>query len=743
MDRTMLRRAAAGISVLGMTMIGMSALAPLAPASADAPGTVKIVANGEELTKQHGNVDNDPHVDCSFTIVFNGFDSLNGKQVAADLAIQDPSATVGHVVFHHTATISGGHAEIPVPAGAVDFNGMTANHTENGNNDSEKNDTADPNEQTFHVSLDTYAIDAPGDAIAKQKTFWLGGCETSPTVSTVAHVSGGTQLPNASLTDTATFSGLSSVTPTGTVTFNVYGPFGTGVAPTCNSDHLAHAPYTGIPIGTGVVTSPAFVPTHAGTYWWTASYSGDANNASATEECGGANESKTVTPASTTPALATVADATNSGHLPTVLTDTADLTGFGENGPSGTVVFKVWGPYTGDTTPTCTGTPAKTFDAVTAAATTHSGSFSPTAPGVYVWTAVFTPTEGEGTLTEGCNGDNETTTVQTLTISTAASATNGGVLPTSLSDVATLANFIGTPGGTMTFNLYGPFAAGVAPTCTEGKRVAGPLVVTVTGAATESPEFAATVAGTYVWTADYSGDDHNAAAHEGCNGTGESITVTSPPPVCVVNCNPIIPTPSVTPTPAVTVVKTNDAGGHPFAKTNTANNAGDSVDFLAVITNTSSESETITSITDAWGANSAPECAKLINTVLASGASVSCGFTISGYAPPAGSSLVDTVTVSVKDVFNQTANAFDTSTVTTPAAAVLPEVVTTVAPTTTVPPTTTTTLPPARVLPLTGSRTLPFTGTNARVLLLAGLGLILLGLGLLAGSWKVAGQTDR
>ena len=203
---------------------------------------------------------------------------------------------------------------------------------------------------------------------------------------------------------------------------------------------------------------------------------------------------------------------------------------------------------------------------------------------------------------------------------------------------------------------------------------------------------------------------------------------------------PVIPPPVVTNTPStplVSVVKTNDAGGNAFAKSNVAKDAGDKVDFLATITNTSSETETITSITDSYGTVvNSPECASLIGTSLASGASKTCGFTINGYAPPAGSSITNTVAVLVTDVNNKTANASDTSTVSTPTAAVLPEVATTV------PPTTTTTAPPPKaatptaVLPLTGSRTLPFTGTNVRLLLLAGLGLLLVGLGLLVGTWR-------
>ena len=237
---------------------------------------------------------------------------------------------------------------------------------------------------------------------------------------------------------------------------------------------------------------------------------------------------------------------------------------------------------------------------------------------------------------------------------------------------------------------------------------------------------------------------------------------------------------------SLTVAKTNDAAHTGFAKSTTSTGAGEDVQFQVVITNTSTVAVKIGSIQDAYGTANSPECANLVGTTLAAGAHTTCTFTINGYAPPAGQSLTDTVTVGVSqpDNSSNTASAQDTSTVSTPAPQgcgsdcppppcpngcstptptsttapptttppttsttkaptpqVLPEVATTVAPTTTttVPPTTTTAPPQARVLPETASRTLPFTGTNVRLLLLAGLGLILVGLGLMAGTWRQTG----
>src|SRR5439155_24218984 len=81
----------------------------------------------------------------------------------------------------------------------------------------------------------------------------------------------------------ATVSG--SATPTGTVTFNLYGP----ADATCTGSVVFANTQ---PLSAGSATSADYVTTQAGTYHWAASYSGDANNAGVTSAC--ANEAVTV-----------------------------------------------------------------------------------------------------------------------------------------------------------------------------------------------------------------------------------------------------------------------------------------------------------------------------------------------------------------------------------------------------------------------------------------------------------------
>ena len=88
------------------------------------------------------------------------------------------------------------------------------------------------------------------------------------------------------VTDTANLS--SAASPTGTITFTLYGP--------------GDATCTGTPVFTDTqpvtgssASSAGFTPTQSGTYRWIAAYSGDANNQPVSGSCNDTGESVTVT----------------------------------------------------------------------------------------------------------------------------------------------------------------------------------------------------------------------------------------------------------------------------------------------------------------------------------------------------------------------------------------------------------------------------------------------------------------
>ena len=140
--------------------------------------------------------------------------------------------------------------------------------------------------QTGAVTLDSNAVSVCS----------LAGSPTPTTLTTQA--SAAVQLGGL-IHDTATLSG--GVAPTGTITFQLFGP---------NDATCASAPAftsTVTVSGNGSYASTNFTPTSTGTYRWTAAYSGDAANVAAVTACNDTNEDVTVSAtaqiAATTPTL--------------------------------------------------------------------------------------------------------------------------------------------------------------------------------------------------------------------------------------------------------------------------------------------------------------------------------------------------------------------------------------------------------------------------------------------------------
>lgn len=201
------------------------------------------------------------------------------------------------------------------------------------------------------------------------------------------------------LTDQATLSGGAS--PTGTITFRLYGP---------NDTTCAAAPvFTSNPItvaGNGTyVSAPGFTPAALGVYRWIASYSGDAGNAAVAGACNDANESATITTA--TPTIVTAASA--GGLRGTVLTDQATLSG--AFNPTGSITFRLYGPNDA----TCAAAPVFTSNAITVAGNgTYASApgFTATALGTYRWIAAYSGDGNNAPVAGACNAANETVTIR-------------------------------------------------------------------------------------------------------------------------------------------------------------------------------------------------------------------------------------------------------------------------------------------------------------------------------------------
>jgi len=160
---------------------------------------------------------------------------------------------------------------------------------------------------------------------------------TSRSVSTISvaraqatittQVTASSVVLGGNVSDKATVTGVAGVQPTGTVTFNLYGP-NNG---TCSGPPVFTST---VPLTGSTATSAQFAPSSPGTYNWIASYSGDANYVTVSGVCNDPNETVTVLPGGRYEPL-----------TPTRILDTRDGTGgvFGPVGPGSTVNVQITG----------------------------------------------------------------------------------------------------------------------------------------------------------------------------------------------------------------------------------------------------------------------------------------------------------------------------------------------------------------------------------------------------------------
>jgi len=414
------------------------------------------------------------------------FDDAAASKLPQNGSWAAPNATISAQPTDYVELVADNYP-VPAPAPSAATTLATFNNT-------------DPNGTWSLYVVDDGAPDT--GSIAGGWCLTLTAAKASPTISTQA--SGNVTIGSA-VRDVATVAG--GVSPTGTVTFKLFGPSDTNCAGT--------AVFTSTTaLSAGTATSGDFTASTAGAYRWTALYNGDTANNPATSACNDANESVTVNQVQ--PTVTTTASA--GGPLGTAIHDTAVLAG-GVN-PTGSIIFNLYGPDNA----TCTA-PSKFIDTVTVNGngTYPSASFTPTAPGVYRWTASYVG-DGNNTPTNTlCNDANESATIgkASPSISTQASATVavGGTIR----DVATLGGG-SSPTGTVAFRLFGPNDT----TC------ASPAVFTSTnalaGGVATSGDFTAASAGTYRWTAVYSGDANNDGVTSACNAPNESVSVTKANP---------------------------------------------------------------------------------------------------------------------------------------------------------------------------------------------------------------------
>jgi len=321
---------------------------------------------------------------------------------------------------------------------------------------------------------------------------------TSPTVATT--LSSNSVSIGTAVHDSATLSGVTSDAG-GTVTYTVYSNN------TCTTSVASGGTKT---VTNGIVPdSDAVTFNSAGTFYWQASYSGDANNSSATSDC--TSEQLVVNP--NAPTIATVLSDT-SVAIGTAVHDSATLSGATANA-GGTVTYTVYSDSSCTTSVASGGTKTVTNGVVP-----DSDSVSFNSAGTFYWQAAYSGDANNDPATSACTSEIVTVNPNAPSVATQLSATSvsiGG----SVHDSATLSSATSNAGGTVTYTVYTDSA------CTQGAQAAGTKTVT-NGSVPDSDPITFNSAGTFYWQAVYSGDGNNSGATSTC--TEEQLVVTKNQP---------------------------------------------------------------------------------------------------------------------------------------------------------------------------------------------------------------------
>ena len=339
------------------------------------------------------------------------------------------------------------------------------------------------------------------------------------TLTASANVTLGTTAP--ALTVAAVLAG--GFHPTGSITFTVTGPN--------NLTNTQTVPVT----GNGAYTAGVVLPTSAavtGSYTWSASYTGDANDNAVSVTGTAANGGQTiVSPAG--PALTTTLSAASVtlSNAAVVLGDAAMLSG--GYSPTGTITFTLIAPG-GSTVDT--ETINVSGNGTYATPTGYTLPTSGTVIGTYQWNASYSG-DANNSTTGDTGAANERVMVSvaspTITGTPSAATVTPSVSTAPLRDSAVLTGGY-APTGTITFTLIGP----------DGTTLDTETVTAVGNGTYTTPNgytlpTTGNVLGTYQWNVTYSGDANNNPAAD-INASHEQVVVGVAAPSLAVTAGPTV-----------------------------------------------------------------------------------------------------------------------------------------------------------------------------------------------------------
>jgi SdrD B-like protein len=347
----------------------------------------------------------------------------------------------------------------------------------------------------------------PGDANNEEAKTKCGDetvvvTKAKPSIATTPS---GSVTVGETIKDSATLKGLVEATGVGKVTFKLYSDA------KCETE-LTHFESTGISgSGEKTVNSGEYKTTAAGTYYWIATYPGDANNEPAATKCG----DETVVVKKAQPAIVT--KALSPVTVGEAIHDTATLSSLVEPTGAGTVTFKLYSDES------CTNEVFKSTSAgISANGNVESGEYTTTATGTYYWTAKFSGDANNEPAESGCKAANEASVVNKTKPGITTEATTLVIVGEKIQDTAKLTNLVNATTGTVTFKLFSDSE------CHNEVAAAKSTSGAVTGSGTievSSGQYTTTATGTYFWIAEYSGDGNNSPVTSGCKDTNESTVV--------------------------------------------------------------------------------------------------------------------------------------------------------------------------------------------------------------------------
>lgn len=356
------------------------------------------------------------------------------------------------------------------------------------------NDTYEPAGFTPPAGTYLWTVTYSGDENNAATAITCGAANQTSTVNKATTALVGTATAavqvGTAINDSATLSG--GLEPGGQLLFRAFGPGD----PTCAN---APAYEEAVAVAGNGTYAPAGFTAAAGLYLWTVTYEGDEENAAAELPCGSANQSSAVGTLNVTLAASTVGSVVGS---PTTATATL---GSGAS-PGGQLTFKAFPP----SDPTCAGPAAFSSEVTVAGNGAYSSApFSPTEVGTFRWTIGYSGDANHAAASVAC-GTASSAVVKALPTIVGKVGKRLRV-GTRFRDAVTLSGGF-NPGGTITFQIYGPGASAdrcEKPAFTNTIRIKGNGVW-------HSDPFVAKRAGRYRFLAVYSGDAANQPTSETC-----------------------------------------------------------------------------------------------------------------------------------------------------------------------------------------------------------------------------------